>query len=91
MKTVGLVVVSILIVAFIMWASLLATRICWDYTTDNMLLGMQEAGLVADEIGWVDAFILLLFGSILARGSISLIGASKIFALPCLSQKRRKT
>jgi len=70
MKTGILLIIAILLIAFVLWASLLATRICWDYITDNMLSGMQEAGLIADEIGWWDACILLILGSILASGSI---------------------
>ena len=76
MRTFVLIVVAVLVIAFLLWASLLMTRICWDYVTDNMLAGMQSAGLIADEIGWWDAFVLLLFGSILASGSI-IAGSSK--------------
>jgi len=76
MKGVGLIVLMVAVIAFILWVSLLGVRLSWDYVTDHMLLGAQEAGLVADQIGWGDAIILLIFCSILVGGS-TVAGRSK--------------
>lgn len=71
-------VAALLLLAFVVWAELLVIRACYSYLADHVFQGMVQAGMIVGGIGWWDAFVMGIFGTLLSGAvAFSFVGRSK--------------